>query len=166
MTRMTLKTATETIAELEATVVELRAKLATFEPKAKAGLDQRAKFLKAGIASAIDAKVDGKRDWETLGKAINDFDAYMNPDLDTWEMDPFAWEALSPFARYLALTGHCKSGFKTGGSRRIDGLKIPSSTGKAYDQKREAFANRMSACDMTVMDTIVNGEGEAVRLSI
>ena len=138
----------------------------TKSPKGtKKSLDQYGLFLKGGISSAIDQKVDGKRDWESLGIAINRFDSYLNPDLPTWEMDPFAWIALDPFSRFLVLTGHSKSGWSSGGSRRIDGLKVPSSTGKSYDRKRDDLNNRLIAMDMEIGETIMR-DGETVRLSI
>ena len=173
MSKVTIATLTSENEALKAQIAALTAELEAMKssgPKSsgpvKAPLDQYAMFLKAGVASAIDAKDDkGKRDWETLGVAINRFDTYRNPDLPTWNVNPFTWMALDGFSRFLALTGHHKSGWSNGGSRRIDGLKIPSSTGKAYDKKREAFARRMGDLGLTAAETITEGDA-TVRLAI
>ena len=72
-------------------------------PKAT-NLDAIDLWFKARVAEAVDAKREGRRDWERLGRAINDFDRCVNSDTPTWEIDAAVWQALDPFARYLLQT--------------------------------------------------------------
>ena len=117
-----------------------------------------------GIVAAIKKKVDGRRDWEALGRAIHAYDMASGAfdDLGAYTLDESVWVAMSSFERYLVYTGHCRSGWSNGGGRSIAGLKIPTSNGRGYDKKRRRLAERLNAYGLECSTTVRRG-GETVR---
>ena len=137
------------------------AKIAEMTDDMKSALD--------GVVEALTVKIDGRRDWETLGRAIHRFDKAAGgavANREGWDCPADVWNALTGYQRFLCMTGHNKTGWAHGGPRTIYGVKCPSHTGSGYDKQRDRLKTALEAMGLDCGEYIRNAEGLVVMLNI
>ena len=120
------------------------------------------------IAVALNAKVDGRRDWEALGLAIWTFDDAHGGETVSrgWDCPDDVWNALTSYQRFLCLTGHNKTGWGHGGPRTIYGVKCPAHNGSGYDKQRDRLKTALEAMGLTCNETIKDEAGQTLMLNV
>ena len=131
-------------------------------------LSVTAKSLLDDIAEATEAKIDGRRDWETLGYAIHAFDKEMGGAIAarSWDCPADIWNALTGYQRFLCLTGHNKTGWSKGGPRTIYGVKCPSHSGTGYDKQRERLKVALEAMGFECGEHLRRPDGLVAMLQV